>query len=297
MSQSSEDAIERTRARSRSQDKMTKIRKRQTSRSSSGHRRSYSGDRRNKETSHRKKRRSDSRSRSRYNTNGGSRIDSRNDRSGSRDLVSGSRSKMSNSKRDRSNSRNKTQSKSGDFRKINNRLLDLAQYDDMAHEDKPEPSLSPTPQKHKKTKKEKKSKKKKKRKDSSSDSEDSEDYPSPKKKKSKKKKKKSKAVDELAASVAELEAKAMARNKEVDEARKKRAPMTKEDWDKQQSVVRREYDEDTGRVRLVKGSGEILEEIVSRDRARDINRAATAADGTSFQRDVKSRLGVRARLH
>ena len=28
--------------------------------------------------------------------------------------------------------------------------------------------------------------------------------------------------------------------------------MTKEEWDKQQAVVRREFDEDTGRVRLVK---------------------------------------------
>ena len=46
----------------------------------------------------------------------------------------------------------------------------------------------------------------------------------------------------------------------------------------------------------VQGTGEILEEIVSRDRAREINRAATASDGNSFQRDVKSRLGVRAKV-
>ena len=31
-----------------------------------------------------------------------------------------------------------------------------------------------------------------------------------------------------------------------------------------QSVVRREFDEDTGRVRLIKGDGEVLEECVSR---------------------------------
>ena len=48
---------------------------------------------------------------------------------------------------------------------------------------------------------------------------------------------------------------------------------------------------------LWQGSGEILEEIVSRDRAKEINKAATAADGNSFQRDVKSRLGVRPRLY
>ena len=132
--------------------------------------------------------------------------------------------------------------------------MNLAQYENISHGDQHagSRSLTPSPQKQKKTKKEKKSKKKKKKKDSSSDSDYSEDTPSPKKKKSKKKKKKSKAVDELAASVAELESKARARNKVLDEDRKKRAPMTKEEWDKQQSVVRREFDEDTGRVRLVK---------------------------------------------
>ena len=48
---------------------------------------------------------------------------------------------------------------------------------------------------------------------------------------------------------------------------------------------------------MLQGSGEILEEIVSRDRQKEINRAATMADGDSFQRGVKSRLGVRSRLY
>ena len=37
----------------------------------------------------------------------------------------------------------------------------------------------------------------------------------------------------------------------------------------------RVYDEDTGRVRLVKGSGEILEECVSRERQQNINKQVT----------------------
>merc|ERR1712173_541406 len=144
--------------------------------------------------------------------------------------------------------------------------------------------------KHRKEKKDKKRKKKKKKVSSSSDSDsDSSDE------ESKKKKKKKKPIEdceaELRASIAEVEEERRRR----EEERKKKAPMTKEEWEKKQSVVRREFDEDTGRVRLIKGSGEILEEIVSRDRAKEINRDATAADGGSFQRDVKSRLGVRAR--
>ena len=90
-------------------------------------------------------------------------------------------------------------------------------------------------------------------------------------------------------SIEELELEAL----RINAARSKRAPMTKEAYEKQQSEVRREYDEDTGRVRLVKGTGEILEECVSRERQREINKAATKGDGAAFQRDVRSRLGVR----
>ena len=42
-----------------------------------------------------------------------------------------------------------------------------------------------------------------------------------------------------------------------------------------QNVIRKVYDPDTGRHRLVKGSGEIIEEIVSYSRHKDINRDAT----------------------
>lgn len=60
-------------------------------------------------------------------------------------------------------------------------------------------------------------------------------------------------------------------------------PMTKEEWEKQQSVVRRVYDPETGRNRLVKGDGEIIEEIVSKDRHKEINKQSTTGDGLFFQ--------------
>eukprot|EP00058_Branchiostoma_floridae_P020252 XP_002605742.1 hypothetical protein BRAFLDRAFT_218534 [Branchiostoma floridae] len=63
-------------------------------------------------------------------------------------------------------------------------------------------------------------------------------------------------------------------------------PMTKEEWDKQQSVVRRVFDPDTGRNRLVKGDGEIIEEIVSKERHKQINQQATQGDGLSFMRGL-----------
>ncbi|KAJ2947607.1 hypothetical protein O0L34_g17404 [Tuta absoluta] len=70
---------------------------------------------------------------------------------------------------------------------------------------------------------------------------------------------------------------------ELMERSKAMAPMTKEEWEKRQSVVRRVLDEESGRYRLIKGDGEVLEEIVSRDRHLQINRQATAADGAFFQ--------------
>ena len=65
-------------------------------------------------------------------------------------------------------------------------------------------------------------------------------------------------------------------------------PMTQAEWEARQSVVRRVYDEETGRSRLVKGDGEILEEIVSRKQHMEINRRATKGDGATFQ----ARLGL-----
>ncbi|XP_010220473.1 PREDICTED: ADP-ribosylation factor-like protein 6-interacting protein 4 [Tinamus guttatus] len=62
-------------------------------------------------------------------------------------------------------------------------------------------------------------------------------------------------------------------------------PMTKEEWDARQSVIRRVVDPETGRTRLIKGDGEVLEEIVSKERHKEINkggrsRALEATCGT-----------------
>ncbi|KAG5673469.1 hypothetical protein PVAND_003514 [Polypedilum vanderplanki] len=60
------------------------------------------------------------------------------------------------------------------------------------------------------------------------------------------------------------------------------APETKEAYEKRQNIVRRVVDEETGRVRLIKGDGEILEEIVSKERHREINKNATKSDGMNY---------------
>ena len=41
--------------------------------------------------------------------------------------------------------------------------------------------------------------------------------------------------------------------------------------------------------RLVRGDGEILEEIVSESRHKEINRIATAGDGASFQANLATK--------
>jgi len=69
-------------------------------------------------------------------------------------------------------------------------------------------------------------------------------------------------------------------------------PMSKAEYDKQQSQVRQVYDPETGRVRLVKGTGEIIESIVSRADHQRINQQATRGDGASFS---KSTLAVAAK--
>jgi hypothetical protein len=63
-------------------------------------------------------------------------------------------------------------------------------------------------------------------------------------------------------------------------------PETKEEYEKRQSVVRRVVDPETGRSRLVKGDGEIIEEIVSKERHQEINRLATNTDGQVFQKNT-----------
>jgi len=118
------------------------------------------------------------------------------------------------------------------------------------------------------------------------------------KKKHKKEKQKLKKVSAVSATNTEktVDAKPeVLQNKEpadqqLTDRAKAMAPMTKEEWEKRQSVVRRVYDEETGRHRLIKGDGEILEEIVSRERHCEINRQATKGDGTFFQSTMAAKL-------
>jgi Nuclear RNA-splicing-associated protein len=59
-------------------------------------------------------------------------------------------------------------------------------------------------------------------------------------------------------------------------------PMSREQYEAEQSQVREVYDPETGRMRLVRGSGEIIERIVSKVAHQHINRQATRGDGESF---------------
>ncbi|TPX32031.1 hypothetical protein SmJEL517_g04747 [Synchytrium microbalum] len=59
-------------------------------------------------------------------------------------------------------------------------------------------------------------------------------------------------------------------------------PQTKEEHVAQQSVVRDVLDPYTGRMRKIKGSGEVIESIVSREQHREINRLATRGDGMVY---------------
>ena len=68
----------------------------------------------------------------------------------------------------------------------------------------------------------------------------------------------------------------------------KMKPMTKEQYEIQRSIVREVYDPESNRTRLVRGDGEIIERIVTRQEHLHINRIATAGDGRSFARGLSS---------
>jgi hypothetical protein len=65
-------------------------------------------------------------------------------------------------------------------------------------------------------------------------------------------------------------------------------PMSREQYEAQQAVIREVYDEETGRYRLVRGTGEIVERIVSRSDHERINHQATHGDGSSYSRHIFS---------
>lgn len=70
---------------------------------------------------------------------------------------------------------------------------------------------------------------------------------------------------------------------------KHKAPETKEEYEKRQSVIRRVVDPESGRTRLIKGDGEILEEIVTKERHKEINKLATKTDGEVYQKNTTGR--------
>jgi hypothetical protein len=70
---------------------------------------------------------------------------------------------------------------------------------------------------------------------------------------------------------------------------KVRGPMTQCEYTKLQSQIREVIDPHTGRVRHVRGTGEIIERIVSREEHLRLNRNATAGDGSGFVRDIMRR--------
>jgi hypothetical protein len=63
-------------------------------------------------------------------------------------------------------------------------------------------------------------------------------------------------------------------------------PLSREQYEAQQSQIREVYDPESGRYRLVRGTGEIIERIVSRADHAAINKQATQGDGSSFARSV-----------
>ncbi|KNC79930.1 hypothetical protein SARC_07690 [Sphaeroforma arctica JP610] len=72
------------------------------------------------------------------------------------------------------------------------------------------------------------------------------------------------------------------------QARKTAAPMTKAMHEDLASRVVRAFDPESGRIRLMRADGEIVEEIVSKEEQRRINRAATFGDGYMYQKNAHS---------
>ncbi|KAF7396425.1 hypothetical protein HZH66_007287 [Vespula vulgaris] len=110
------------------------------------------------------------------------------------------------------------------------------------------------------------------------------------KKNSKKKLKKSSAIESKKRTSEKSKDTVTEISPEMSERAKLMAPITKEEWEKKQSIIRRVYDEETGRYRLIKGDGEVIEEIVSRERHKEINRQATKGDGDYFQARLKGNI-------
>jgi hypothetical protein len=76
------------------------------------------------------------------------------------------------------------------------------------------------------------------------------------------------------------------KQQEQPEAAQTKGPMTQAQYLQLQSQIREEIDPVTGRIRLVRGTGEIIERIVTKQEHQLINNNATRGDGDSFAKDV-----------
>jgi hypothetical protein len=63
-------------------------------------------------------------------------------------------------------------------------------------------------------------------------------------------------------------------------------PMTREQYEQEQSQIRSIYDVESGRVRLIRGTGEIIESIVPKSQHHRINQIATRTDGSTYTRNI-----------
>ncbi|CAG8592948.1 3146_t:CDS:2 [Funneliformis caledonium] len=61
-------------------------------------------------------------------------------------------------------------------------------------------------------------------------------------------------------------------------------PQTQKEYEAERSVIKEVIDPVDGRVRLIRGSGEILERIVSREEHKRINIQATMGDALTYQK-------------
>eukprot|EP00804_Cyclotella_cryptica_P007569 CCRYP_010648-RA/>CCRYP_010648-RA protein AED:0.45 eAED:0.45 QI:0/-1/0/1/-1/1/1/0/248 len=67
---------------------------------------------------------------------------------------------------------------------------------------------------------------------------------------------------------------------------KSKGPMTQQQYLELQSQIREVLDPHTGRTRWMRGTGEIVERIVSREEHSRLNQSATLGDGRGFARDI-----------
>lgn len=65
-----------------------------------------------------------------------------------------------------------------------------------------------------------------------------------------------------------------------------KGPMTQAQYQQLHSQIHEVVDPHTGRTRWQRGTGEIVERIVSREQQMNLNACATRGDGASFGRDV-----------